>query len=734
MISNQPLFDIVVPVFDSLSSVKNCLHSVLQHSSLPFRLIIVNDASDVFTSDFLRKLAEIDSRIHLLENESNLGFLKTANRGLQFSLESSEICAPYVMLLNSDVMVTPFWLEAFANCFAFDPLIAVACPVSNAAENFSLKMPAGDDFLSIAKKIYAQVTPRYPDITTAIGFCMAFRREIVQQLGFFDEAFQRGYAEDTDYHFRVIADGKRVVLVDNCFVYHEGGASFQQEKNLLIQQNRQLFDERWSTIYRKEILHHDSQTPLAPILDSLQTSSPEDLYDVIFFLPISALSGGIIVVYETIQRLIILGLKTTAIILEEEREIEIPLSFSPYFHPEGSQTKIPKAKIYVATHFRTVPYCLFALRENPAAQLVYLIQGYEGWFPNSILDYVTNSYSAIENRIVVSTWLQKMLARWGCDSMIIPNGVDSSFFRPGQRYSDSQINTPLRVLMLLRDDPQRSLTFARQLLERLQINSNFELWGIGEASTQLNIESLLDQALGPIDRRTLAKTLQQVDVFVDCSMMQGFGLMGLEAMSAGVAAVLSETGGVLEYANRENSILCAPGSVDALETALIELQKNPERLRTLKTNGRKTAVDLDWDRSARHYYNYFVKLFEAKKEPGKSLASRETYLLSQVERHHRIMHVLKKAGAILKDELAALIPKDQNNNGFEFLKSRLAPEQIEFLLESDEGHLLVEFYEATKKSLARKENRLEIVRENVGLDQKKPSLLEKIIDATQSLK
>ena len=65
------------------------------------RVVVVNDGSDARTTAFLRA----QEGIVLLENETNLGFVKTANRGLLYS------DAPWVCLLNSDTLLTEGALE-----------------------------------------------------------------------------------------------------------------------------------------------------------------------------------------------------------------------------------------------------------------------------------------------------------------------------------------------------------------------------------------------------------------------------------------------------------------------------------------------------------------------------------------------------------------------------------------------------------------------------------------------
>jgi len=86
----------------------------------------------------------------------------------------------------------------------------------------------------------------YPEIPAGVGFCMYIRRDVLEHLGYFDEAkFEKGYAEETDFCMRALKKGFLHVLDDSTYIYHVGGVSFEsvkdpeviREKNLMIERN-----------------------------------------------------------------------------------------------------------------------------------------------------------------------------------------------------------------------------------------------------------------------------------------------------------------------------------------------------------------------------------------------------------------------------------------------------------------------------------------------------------------
>src|SRR5262249_23464454 len=93
--------DLVIPVYDALRATKPSVESVARNAPPWRRVGVGNDAGGPETTAFLRSWPGLV----LLENERNLGFVKSANRGLLHS------DAPWVCLLNSDTLLTKGALE-----------------------------------------------------------------------------------------------------------------------------------------------------------------------------------------------------------------------------------------------------------------------------------------------------------------------------------------------------------------------------------------------------------------------------------------------------------------------------------------------------------------------------------------------------------------------------------------------------------------------------------------------
>ena len=183
--------DIIVPVYRGLDDTRCCIESVLQSDcSTSWRLIIINDCSpEIAVSEWLRAIALTDSRIELLENTENLGFVATVNRGMAMS-EAND-----VLLLNSDAEVANNWLDRIQRAAYSSPRVASVTPFSNNATICSYPrfcmpndLPAGHDTASLDKVFAEHLAGQTVTVPTGVGFCMYIRRECLAEVGLFDVA------------------------------------------------------------------------------------------------------------------------------------------------------------------------------------------------------------------------------------------------------------------------------------------------------------------------------------------------------------------------------------------------------------------------------------------------------------------------------------------------------------------------------------------------------------------
>ena len=239
------LVSIVIPFYNGLDDLRQCVESIQWYTRSPFEVILVDDAStEPSVIDFLEEVAA-DPRFRILRNEKNLGFVASANRGMRASHHD-------IVLLNSDTRVTPRWLTKLKVAAYAAEDIASVTPFSNAAGAFSVPeagrnapLPLHLELEEMSRIVERLSNHRYPTVPTGNGFCLYLKRSALELVGFFDEkAFGRGYGEENDLCMRFRAKGLRNVIDDATFIYHKGNASFGEEKAVLMKKHRALLDER----------------------------------------------------------------------------------------------------------------------------------------------------------------------------------------------------------------------------------------------------------------------------------------------------------------------------------------------------------------------------------------------------------------------------------------------------------------------------------------------------------
>ena len=229
--------DLIVPVYRGLEDTQRCIQSVMASTCrTPWRLVIINDASpEPAVTQWLRELVAQadDPRLLLLENDENLGFVGTVNRGMALSADND------VLLLNSDTEVAGDWLDRIRAAAYGDQKVASVTPFSNNATICSYPrfcqdndLPDGWDTARL-DALFARTNPgQVVDVPTGVGFCMYIRRAALAEVGLFDvENFGKGYGEENDFCIRAARAGWRNLHLLDTFVRHFGGVSFGDSKS-----------------------------------------------------------------------------------------------------------------------------------------------------------------------------------------------------------------------------------------------------------------------------------------------------------------------------------------------------------------------------------------------------------------------------------------------------------------------------------------------------------------------
>lgn len=229
---------VVIPVYDGIEETIACINSVFGVSNREqFDVLVIDDCGP--DDEIRKRVSDLQSKFgfRYIKNHENQGFVKSANLGLSLAGGAD------VVLLNSDTVVTDYWLDNLKQACYQESNIGTVTPMSNNASIFSFPEPlAYNDFpskkeqITLVGKLFNENPSTIFKVPTAHGFCMYIRYDAMKEVGLFDEKqWGLGYGEENDLSMRMISQGWKNVMVTNTFVYHHGSVSFSERAKELME-------------------------------------------------------------------------------------------------------------------------------------------------------------------------------------------------------------------------------------------------------------------------------------------------------------------------------------------------------------------------------------------------------------------------------------------------------------------------------------------------------------------
>lgn len=236
--------DIIIPVHNQLKFLKQCILSVKQNTS-DYRLIIVDDGSDKEVADWIDEQGFDE----VIRNKKPQGFGKSCNAGI---LKST---APWICVLNSDTIVTPFWMAIMQSVASMG--FGIVGPTTSHSSGLqcdhriSVKRHQmySADIVKVADEKLRKNGTKFTECDV-FGFCMIFNQAVVKMVGGFDHArYLEGYYEDWDFVWRAQMMGFRSAWAEGAYVHHYGGTSFfdkigMDKVHALSDRNCRIFEAR----------------------------------------------------------------------------------------------------------------------------------------------------------------------------------------------------------------------------------------------------------------------------------------------------------------------------------------------------------------------------------------------------------------------------------------------------------------------------------------------------------
>jgi GT2 family glycosyltransferase len=536
------------------------------------RIIVADDASG---PEHVAALGRIEGITQVIVGEANAGFSANANRGLRAADPAHD-----VVLLNSDVTPLRDWLACLQHAVtgAGSPGIAGA------------KLLYPDNRIQYGGTVRNAAAPEWFDhryrgkpadwgpadvpgpTLAATGACMYIRRDALDAIGLFDEAYAMAY-EDVDYCLRAWQSGYQVAYVPSARLYHHESATrgtAQGERELASQR---VFWERWASLFGPRPVRTD-----------------DGRLRVIYVTEGTIVAGGHRVVFEHLNGLAARGHDVQLWTLQAAPSwfaLHCPVrTFAGY--DELAAALAPLDAIKVATWWSTAATVWRAsvLHGIPA----YLVQDIEtSYYPDSPdrRYEVLNSYRPEFRYLAGSGWIQSELRELGLQAQLLPPALDGAVFRPRE---DTARRDDM-VLALGRSDPLKNLPLTLKAWGRLPAPRP-ELCLFGN-QPELATEPGVRYVRAPPDEE-VNELLNQATVFLQTSTHEGFCLPALEAMATGGAVVCTDAHGNRDYCVDGVNCLMPEATPAAVAAALQRVLGDPGLRRRLGDAGRATAAGYDW--------------------------------------------------------------------------------------------------------------------------------------------
>lgn len=628
--------DVVVPVFNARDDVEACLRSLADaETGFDVRVLVINDGSEDETSTYLRRacpaLSRKDMAFELIEHEDNKGYTVAVNTGLKASH------AAYVATLNSDTIVTRGWLDGLVAAATGE--VGITGPLSNAASwqntpvlmaedgsGFAINaLPKGMTPDAMAELVRRASCKARPLTTFLNGFCFLIRRDVLDAVGYMDEAsFPFGYGEENDFCLRAQDAGFKLAIADDVYVFHSKSKSFGHQRRAELSKAGSVairkkhgnakFDAKVKAVANLKVMDIVRKRVSRAIADrsaDLPTTTLDFLgtQKVLFLLPVRGGGGGAHSVVQEATAMMRIGINVKIAVQDADfhnfMELygDIPEATRLFigFRAENVVATAQSFDVVVATLFSSVVMLERITASCPWILPAYYIQDYEPMFFDEGSEnwhIARDSYTRVPSAVLMAKtdWICQTVEReHGVRVNKIEPSIDHEIYRPSA--APRPADRPTRICAMVRPQtprrgPGRTMELLAGLKARFGKSIDVHIFGCdSNAAGFAELRQDFDFTNhGVLKRPEVAALLNGADIFVDLSDYQAFGRTSLEAMASGTLAVVPEAGGGDEYAvHGVNALVVDSFDVSGAHAAISDVLSDPARMTRMRMLGLRTA-------------------------------------------------------------------------------------------------------------------------------------------------
>lgn len=221
----MPQVAFVITNWNGKQFLNACLSSIFAQDFQDFEVLLVDNASTDGSVDFVRQTFP---QVRVIQNEANVGLCAANNRGILATQ------AEFIFILNNDTELAPDCLGRLVQAIQTGPHIGMCATRMMLTDRREMVESAGIvvDRAGIAWGLdTGELATGQPDsprpVFGACGGAALYRREMLLDIGLFDEAFFV-YLEDADVAWRGQWAGWQCVYVPSAVVYHAHSATIKE--------------------------------------------------------------------------------------------------------------------------------------------------------------------------------------------------------------------------------------------------------------------------------------------------------------------------------------------------------------------------------------------------------------------------------------------------------------------------------------------------------------------------
>lgn len=211
---------IIIPNYNGKRLLENCLKTLEQQSVRDFEVLVIDNGSTDGSTELTSEILDLE----MVALPENLGFCGAVNLGIERTK------TPYIILLNNDTEVDPYFVEALLRGIRRSDRIFSCGAQMIDFKNHNILDNAGDLYtamgwaLARGKGKPCAAYERACRVFSSCGGAVIYRMDALKQTGGLDE-HHFAYLEDVDLGYRARIAGYENWYTPEAKVYHVGSAT-----------------------------------------------------------------------------------------------------------------------------------------------------------------------------------------------------------------------------------------------------------------------------------------------------------------------------------------------------------------------------------------------------------------------------------------------------------------------------------------------------------------------------